>query len=214
MFSGRSHAGMISYEFLKTYGVMIAAGKPLPVQAVAAARLRLDGDGRDGPVLGNAQRRPHEAIPQAHDRACRVWPHPAFWSPFKAGTRRLNLQLELTHGLNSYYRHTLGLLRTIFSRNGYQIVNPEFIGKGGMPRDGLHFSTAHQLGSCRMGESKRTGVCNAAGEVFGYPGLYVTDGAAIPSSLAVNTSLSPSWPTPSASRRGFSAGTGCRTHKS
>ncbi len=68
-------------------------------------------------------------------------------------------------------------------------MNPEFIGKGGMPRDGLHFSTAHQLGSCRMGESKRTGVCNAAGEVFGYPGLYVTDGAAIPSSLAVNTSL-------------------------
>ncbi len=51
MFSGRSHAGMISYEFLKTYGVMIAAGKPLPVQAVAA-RLRLDGDGRDGPYWG------------------------------------------------------------------------------------------------------------------------------------------------------------------
>ena len=32
-------------------------------------------------------------------------------------------------------------------------------------------------------------MCNAAGEVFGYPGLYVSDGAAIPSSLAVNTSL-------------------------
>ena len=27
------------------------------------------------------------------------------------------------------------------------------------------------------------------GEVFGYPGLFITDGAAIPSSLAVNTSL-------------------------
>ena len=27
------------------------------------------------------------------------------------------------------------------------------------------------------------------GEVFGYPGLYVSDGAAIPSSLSVNTSL-------------------------
>jgi cholesterol oxidase len=27
------------------------------------------------------------------------------------------------------------------------------------------------------------------GEVFGHPGLYVTDGAAIPGSLAVNPSL-------------------------
>jgi len=27
------------------------------------------------------------------------------------------------------------------------------------------------------------------GEVFGYPGLFVSDGAAVPTSLAVNTSL-------------------------
>lgn len=30
---------------------------------------------------------------------------------------------------------------------------------------------------------------DATGEVFDYPGMYVTDGAAIPSSLAVNTSI-------------------------
>jgi len=33
------------------------------------------------------------------------------------------------------------------------------------------------------------GVTRATGEVFDYPGMYVTDGSAIPSSLAVNTSL-------------------------
>jgi cholesterol oxidase len=32
-------------------------------------------------------------------------------------------------------------------------------------------------------------VTDANGEVFDHPGLYVSDGAAIPSSLAVNTSL-------------------------
>jgi cholesterol oxidase len=32
-------------------------------------------------------------------------------------------------------------------------------------------------------------VVNTDGEVFGHPGIYVVDGAAIPSSLAVNTSL-------------------------
>jgi len=40
-----------------------------------------------------------------------------------------------------------------------------------------------------MADSKEQGVVDASGEVFGYPGLYVSDGAAIPSSLAVNTSL-------------------------
>jgi len=32
-------------------------------------------------------------------------------------------------------------------------------------------------------------VVNAAGQVFDYPGLYISDGSVIPSSLAVNTSL-------------------------
>ncbi len=40
-----------------------------------------------------------------------------------------------------------------------------------------------------MADTKADGVVNARGEVFDYPGLYVSDGAAIPSSLAVNTSL-------------------------
>ncbi|HXV86626.1 MAG TPA: GMC family oxidoreductase N-terminal domain-containing protein, partial [Gemmatimonadales bacterium] len=43
MFAGRSHPGMISYEFLESHGLTISAAKPLPLQAVAAARLRLDG---------------------------------------------------------------------------------------------------------------------------------------------------------------------------
>ncbi len=40
-----------------------------------------------------------------------------------------------------------------------------------------------------MANSKASGVVDVSGEVFDYPGLYVTDGAAIPTSLAVNTSL-------------------------
>jgi cholesterol oxidase len=40
-----------------------------------------------------------------------------------------------------------------------------------------------------MADRPADGVVDASGEVFGYPGLYVSDGAAIPGSLAVNTSL-------------------------
>ncbi len=45
------------------------------------------------------------------------------------------------------------------------------------------------VGSCRMADRKQDGVVNVLGEIFDYPGLYVTDGAAIPASLAVNSSL-------------------------
>ena len=40
-----------------------------------------------------------------------------------------------------------------------------------------------------MADSKNNGVVDAFGEVFDYPGIFITDGAAIPTSLAVNSSL-------------------------
>jgi cholesterol oxidase len=49
--------------------------------------------------------------------------------------------------------------------------------------------TAHPLGGCCMGSSPETSVVNEDGEVWGCPGLYVADAAAIPSALAVNPSL-------------------------
>ena len=74
-------------------------------------------------------------------------------------------------------------------RNGCRLVQADFLDKSLQPHQGIHFSTAHQVGSCRMADSKSDGVVDANGEVFDYPGLYVSDGASIPSSLAVNTSL-------------------------
>ena len=49
--------------------------------------------------------------------------------------------------------------------------------------------TAHPLGGCFMGDGRDSSVVNDCGEVWGYPGLYVADGAIIPTALAVNPSL-------------------------
>jgi len=49
--------------------------------------------------------------------------------------------------------------------------------------------TAHILGGARMAETPGQGVVDAGCRVFGYPGLWVIDGAAIPVNLGANPSL-------------------------
>ncbi len=50
-------------------------------------------------------------------------------------------------------------------------------------------STAHILGGACMGKTRDDGVIDAGHQVFGYPGLYVVDGAAVSANPGVNPSL-------------------------
>lgn len=50
-------------------------------------------------------------------------------------------------------------------------------------------STAHILGGAAIGPDKEHGVIDAHNRVYGYPDLYVIDGAMIPANLGVNPSL-------------------------
>lgn len=49
--------------------------------------------------------------------------------------------------------------------------------------------TVHPLGGAPMGRHPAEGVCDSFGEVFGLPGLYVLDGAALPGPVGANPSL-------------------------
>jgi choline dehydrogenase-like flavoprotein len=53
-------------------------------------------------------------------------------------------------------------------------------------RNRLHLFSAHQMGTCRMGRDNRSAVCDANGEVFGVPGLFIGDASAFPLSSGVN----------------------------
>ena len=51
-----------------------------------------------------------------------------------------------------------------------------------------HLVTPHPLGGCNMGRTPAEGVVNHAGKIFGYPNLYVADGAIVPEALGLNPS--------------------------
>jgi cholesterol oxidase len=48
--------------------------------------------------------------------------------------------------------------------------------------------TAHPLGGCALSDRPEDGVVNEFGQVWNYPGLYVSDGSIIPTALAINPS--------------------------
>ncbi|MFQ5530409.1 MAG: GMC family oxidoreductase, partial [Gemmatimonadota bacterium] len=188
MFSGTTHPGMISYEFLHSHGISVSAVKVMPLMAVAAARLRLDGDERT-PFHWGA---PNVELMKSFRRraiallALGLTPSTATLELRKG---KLWPKLELTDEIRTYYKRTKDLLHSILTDSGCRLIEADFVDSKGSPHEDLFFSTAHQVGSCRMADSAELGVVDADGRVFGYPGLYVTGGSAVPGSLAVNTSL-------------------------
>ena len=50
--------------------------------------------------------------------------------------------------------------------------------------------TPHPLGGCNMGTSRKNGVVDHKGEVFGYRNLFVIDGGMVPEAVGVNPSRS------------------------
>jgi choline dehydrogenase-like flavoprotein len=189
MFTGRTHPGMISYQFLQSHGITVHAVKALPLMLVSAARIKSEGHRRvsgwwGAPHAELMQQMRHRMIVLA---AFGLTPPGATLEVAEGGGARV--ALPVTARLQRYHDETRRLLESILLRNGCRLVEAEFLDRSFQPAPGLHFATAHQVGSCRMADRKADGVVTPNGEVFDYPGLYVSDGAAIPSSLSVNTSL-------------------------
>lgn len=188
MFTGRTHPGMVSYQFLDSHGITVHAVKALPLMLVSAARLRLRGDTRRPDFWGDAN---VELMRQLRHRviildAFGLTPPDATLAMVGDETR---VSLPLTDRIRAYHAETKRVLESILVRNGCRVIDTDFLDASFLPHGDIGFSTAHQVGSCRMADTKQRGVVDANGEVFGYPGMYVSDGAAIPSALAVNTSL-------------------------
>ncbi len=105
-------------------------------------------------------------------------------------TRRgVKLTLKMSPELDAYLARTHEVFSHILTENGCTELILDFVDGQGAPYPHLHLSGAHQMGGARMADGPDRGVVDPSGEVFGHPGLFVSDGATIGSSLAVNPSL-------------------------
>ncbi len=188
MFTGPAHPGMISYEFLESHGITVAAVKPFPLEVMATARIRSEDADAETGYWGMD----HVGLMKQYRRRMMILFAAGLTSPnvtFRLVGKELRVELEDKASLSEHKHRVEELLHSIFVRNGCRPIEAEFVNQDGESVGDPFLSTAHQIGSCRMAETVEDGVADSSGEVFNYPGLFISCGAAIPSSLAVNTSL-------------------------
>jgi len=189
MFTGRSHPGVISYQYLASRGITISTAKPLPVDAVSYANIVPEDETRTPAWWGEAR---VEMMRMYRRRALPIYALGLTEPAASLGIGRDGRPVpsfRLDGEFREYYRSTLDLLHSIYRRARARVVRIRILDGEGVEYPDIHVTTAHMTGSCRMADSPKHGATDATGELFAYPGLYVADGAAIPSSLAVNPYL-------------------------
>jgi choline dehydrogenase-like flavoprotein len=187
MFTGRTNPGVLSYAFMQSDNIMVTAGKVMPLHLFGVVRIYVPE--QDKVYWGQD----HVKLMQSFRRRMMILVAQGYTEPCCRFTfdRHGNLEIhtESKAHLQDFLRKGNKLLTKLIRSCGGTPVRIDFMQREGTPYTNLHFSSSHQLGSCRMANSPDKGVTDHNGEVFGYPGMFVTDGAAIPSSLIVNPSL-------------------------
>lgn len=187
MYAGRSHSGVICYDHMDSHGVTISSCNTLPLYMYSAARITHDRDGAKhwgqehlqlvkkiqthGLVLYSLGMMPGVGMIRINGRGEPV---------VESGNDD-----EYTH----YHDRVSKLLRDVYRRMNCTPLRVERINAEGQLYSRTHISTTHMTGSCRMADSRDAGVCDKNGQVFRYDGLFVADASALPTSLAVNPSL-------------------------
>jgi choline dehydrogenase-like flavoprotein len=182
-YKGMDNAGMMTFHWMASEGFSLHPGGGIEPSVFAAAI-----EAADHPVL------PRRSWGMEYKRFVEsVFPHRviAFSSLGLAdGHRSVVLRTdgspdfheEDRTAFDAYLDRLEGILDTVAAVNGVTLV-PAY------PRSLAGQTSAHLLSACRMAESIADGVCDADGQVFGYPNLYITDASAIPYALGVNPAL-------------------------
>ena len=172
----------------ESHGFNLFPAKPLPLQLTASVRMRLEGLTEFGTWgLENVK------LMKKYRKRAMVLAALGFTPPSGRllfdDSGELTTKLQNKKTLVHEYEKSKKILKSILVSSGAKWITLDFLNRDGRARKSMKFGSAHHVGSCRMADTSKRGVVNPAGEVYGYPDMYVTDGAVIPSSLSVNTSL-------------------------
>ncbi|KAF3456484.1 hypothetical protein FNV43_RR01134 [Rhamnella rubrinervis] len=98
---------------------------------------------------------------------------------------------RLSYNLNELDKESMkaGLrqaLRILIAAGAVEVGTHRMGGPQSMEENWVNYSSAHQMGSCRMGNSEEEGAVDENGESWEAQGLFVCDASVLPSAVGVN----------------------------
>jgi len=178
LYMGRNNAGVITYAFWEEHKITIHAGAGPPALFAALDVVREKGKKPDV-ALGldfkhfMRDNYPHRLISSL---AIGLIDGEGEVTVNKSGV--LEFDLKMTGSLKSYLDRVAGVGRQIAEANGAELLRTA--------DHTFEHGDAHPLGTCRMGDDADRAPCTPEGEVRAHPGIFCTDGGAIPGGTGVN----------------------------
>lgn len=176
-YMGRDNSGMMCYAFWDEHRITFHPGGPPP--AIIAG---LDLHRRDRLAWGLEHK---HLMKEYYDE--RMVVGLAIGLVDGVGQVRIDnngqatLYFPTTPLLQAYLDRVEGVGEQIAAANSAELINTS--------ADGFEHGDAHPLATARMAADPDHGVCDAYGEVFGYPNLFVSDGGSIPGGTGVNPAM-------------------------
>lgn len=178
MFMGRNNAGMITYAFWEEHKITIHAGAGPPALFAALDVVRDDGEAPRAPLGLEFKRFMRDNYPNRLVSSLAIGLVDSVGRVTVDGQGLVHFDFPMTPALSAYIERVAGVGRRIAEATGAKLCRTA--------DSGWEHADAHPLGTVRMGDDDAKAPCTPAGELRGFPGLYVTDGAAIPGGTGVN----------------------------
>ncbi|KAH6983894.1 hypothetical protein EDB80DRAFT_824305 [Ilyonectria destructans] len=144
--------------------------------------------------------------PDPVDGRCRVQYHPSNFDKqsileglaalarisYESGAREI---FTIVPGMDTYLRRDDAESMEASGATADEITDPAFehwitkLRSHGFPAPQSFFVSAHQMGTCRMSATPKSGVVGADGQVWGTDGLYVADASVFPTASGVNPAV-------------------------
>lgn len=178
MYMGRNNAGMITYAFWEEHKITIHAGAGPPALFAALDVVR-EGGKKPDVALGldfkqfMKQNYPHKLVSSL---AIGLVDGVGEVSVNDSGL--LEFTMPMNELLTDYIQRVADVGRQIAKASGAELLRTA--------EHTFEHGDAHPLGTVRMGDDEDKAPCTSAGQLRTSPGIYCTDGAAIPGGTGVN----------------------------
>lgn len=180
LYMGRNNAGMITYAFWEEHRITVHAGAGPPALFAALDVVADDGAPPQVPLGLEFKHFMRDHYPHRVVSALAIGLVDGEGEITVDSAGGLHFSLPMTEHLGAYIDRVAGVARDVATATGARLL------RTGDGDSGFEHGDAHPLGTCRMGDDEDRAPCTAAGELRGYPNLFVTDGASIPGGTGVN----------------------------